>query len=117
MSSGSVARSEKPSSVVPKVSGHGYAYFRCLASKNFLEGLVVVAVQPHARLDAVRHFEGIEAVADGAVYAETLQLMLRIDEAQTVAVGESRCSGNVERVVAYLLDMSHELSQCLWRVG
>ena len=60
-----------------------------------------------------RHLEGKEPSALYPIDAEAFQLMLVVEEAQSVAIGESGNTRHGERIATQLLDVSDHLAQCL----
>ena len=100
------------------------AYCR-LSCKFFLEGLVLVSIQTHTRLQALRHLVRVQSVAHSLVHTESFQRFhsssfavgLSVNEAQTVAIGETCRRRNIERVATYFLYLANILSQCFRRVG
>ena len=82
-----------------------------------LEVLIVIAVECHSSFQSVGHLERIESVSHSSVYSKSLKLMLFVDEAQAVAIGESGSTGYVERVVPNLLDVTDKLALGFWGIG
>ena len=54
-----------------------------------------------------------EAVALSTIDTEPFQLVVGIDEAETVAIGKRRGASHIERVAANLLDGAHKLAHRL----
>ena len=96
---------------------NGYFSHAAGTTEQAFELLVVVAIERHARTEIRRHLLRKEAVAFGAIDAEALQLVVGIEEAESVAVGKRRRACDIERVAAQFLDASDVLAQCLGRVG
>ena len=99
---------------------HNESHLQLACSRLAMHGTlkldVVIAIERHARLQILRHSEREEAVVLHAVYAEALQLLLAVEEAQTVAVGEHSRTRHVERPSTNLLYISHILAHSLRRV-
>ena len=87
-----------------------------LALQNLFKGHVVVAIQGKSWPQVARHLVGIESVAHGAVYPESLQPMVVGDEAESVAIAEGCRTGHIEGVAAHLFHVTNVLAQCLWCV-
>ena len=77
--------------------------------------LVVAAEEGHAATQAFGHMLREEAVALDAVHAEPLQLLLVVEEAQAVAIGEGCCASHGEPLRSQLLHLSHLLAYGLGR--
>ena len=86
-------------------------------TEQAFELLVVITIERHARTEIRRHLLRKEAVAFSAIDAEALQVVVGIEEAESVAVGKRRRACDIERVAAQFLDTSDILAQCLGRVG
>ena len=63
------------------------------------------------------HLKWEQLVAYGFIYSEALQLLMRVDEAEPVAIGKCSGTGHCQIVGMHLLDVSHELSHGLGSVG
>ena len=63
----------------------------------------------------LRHTERIEPVTFYTVYAESLQLFLVIDKAETITIGKTCHCRHVEgNITSYLLDLTNILAHRLW---
>ncbi len=77
----------------------------------------MVAIKGHTRAQVFRHTERIKTVAVHTVHTESLQLMVVVDETETVAIHKAGSGSHIERNVApHLLHLAHIFSNSLGRV-
>ena len=93
-----------------------YLAHTALTRQQALELHIVVAIEGHAWTQVARHLLWEEAVALGTIDAETLKVVLLINEAQSVAIGKGSRTSHVERVATHLLDSAHKLAHRLRRI-
>ena len=81
--------------------------------EHALHLLVAVAIEGHARAQALGHLIGIDAIAGHAVGAQTFELTVVVEETESVAIGKAGRTGHIEGVAADLLDRADELAYSL----
>ena len=82
--------------------------------EDSLKLAVIVAIERHARTEILWHTEREEAIAHHTIDTESLQLVVVIDETESVAIGEACHRRDIEGDVAsYLLHLAHILSHRL----
>ena len=81
-----------------------------------LKLLIVVTIKGHAGTQATWHLVGINSVAHHPVGTKAFQLMVVVIEAESVAIGETRQTSDIQRVRTNLLHRSHHLANGLGRI-
>ena len=75
--------------------------------------LVIIAIEPYPGLQRTGHPIGIDAIAHHPIGTETLQLSLRIDKAQAVAIGKTGHTRHIEGVATQFLHHADKLTDGL----